>query len=113
MIGRDGTGKLTLNDIDRMRSDAVTEFAYADNGFPIVIFFGNTIVSNPNLFQQLATQIDTWTNQQKRTKQPEQGIQTVASGNSDGRSFGAHLPEDRDDACLVLHHDGGLGNGFR
>jgi hypothetical protein len=54
---RDGNSqRLTLNDIDRMRSDAVVEFAYATNGFPIFRpNLYNTIINSPDLFQAIAS----------------------------------------------------------
>jgi hypothetical protein len=48
--------KLTLNDIDRMRSDAVVEFAYASNGFPLVRpNLYSTIINSPDLFEAIAS----------------------------------------------------------
>lgn len=54
---RDGNpAALSLIDIDTMRSDAVVEFAYAKNGFPIVrpnLF--NTIINSPGLFEAITS----------------------------------------------------------
>lgn len=53
---RDSNFVLDLDDIDRMRSDAVVEFAYAKVGFPIIrpnLF--STIVNSPDLFEALAS----------------------------------------------------------
>ena len=53
---RDPGFNLTLNDIDQMRSDAVVEFAYALNGFPIVRpNLYNTIINSPDRFQAIAS----------------------------------------------------------
>lgn len=48
--------RLTLDDIDRMRSDAVVEFAYAENGFPILRpNLWRTIINSPAIFKAMAS----------------------------------------------------------